>query len=110
MKLFTLAAITLLGLIPQTVIADFRCPTTGRIVKVGMNAYEVETNCGAPAAKADLTTAGALAATPKIEEWTYDFGASQFIRKLRFEGGVLKSVTNGQYGSKIPVEKQENAK
>ena len=34
----------------------------------------------------------------KIEEWTYNFGPDRFIYYLRFENGVLKSITTGDYG------------
>ena len=34
----------------------------------------------------------------RIERWTYNFGPTQFIRYLRFENGVLKKITIGEYG------------
>ena len=34
----------------------------------------------------------------RIEEWTYNFGSTRFIRYLRFENGVLKDMTVGDYG------------
>jgi len=33
-----------------------------------------------------------------IEEWEYNFGATQFIRYLRFENGRLREITTGDYG------------
>ena len=36
--------------------------------------------------------------TIRIEEWTYNFGSTEFIRYLRFENGVLKDITVGGYG------------
>jgi hypothetical protein len=33
-----------------------------------------------------------------VEEWTYDLGPQNFVRKLRFEDGVLVRVDTGWYG------------
>jgi hypothetical protein len=35
---------------------------------------------------------------PTIENWTYNFGSTRFVRYLRFENGVLKRITTGGYG------------
>ena len=35
-----------------------------------------------------------------IDEWTYDFGSTSFIRYLTFEQGKLREVTTGRYGRK----------
>lgn len=34
-----------------------------------------------------------------VSDWIYDFGASRFIRALRFENGVLVAIEEGSYGS-----------
>jgi hypothetical protein len=34
----------------------------------------------------------------RIEEWTYNFGSTRFIRFLRFENGILKEMAVGNYG------------
>jgi hypothetical protein len=34
----------------------------------------------------------------RIEEYRYNFGSTQFIRYLRFENGILKKITVGDYG------------
>jgi hypothetical protein len=34
----------------------------------------------------------------RIEEWTYNFGSTQFLRFLRFENGVLRDISRGGYG------------
>jgi hypothetical protein len=34
----------------------------------------------------------------RIEEWTYNFGSTRFIRFLRFENGLLTDVSRGRYG------------
>ena len=33
-----------------------------------------------------------------VEEWTYNFGPSRFVRYLTFENGRLKRVETGSYG------------
>jgi Protein of unknown function (DUF2845) len=89
---------------PATASAEFRCPNTGKIVKEGMNPYEVESVCGAPAHKQPLSSSvkveGNTVASGQSEEWTYDFGSSQFIQKLEFVNGSLKTITQGDYGTK----------
>ena len=34
----------------------------------------------------------------RIEEWTYNFGSTRFIRFLRFENGILTEMAVGDYG------------
>lgn len=34
----------------------------------------------------------------RIEEWTYNFGSTRFIRYLRFENGILRDISIGGYG------------
>jgi len=34
----------------------------------------------------------------RIEEWTYNFGSTRFIRFLRFENGLLRDLSRGGYG------------
>jgi hypothetical protein len=34
----------------------------------------------------------------RIEEWTYNFGSTRFIRYLLFENGILKDISIGGYG------------
>lgn len=104
-----LALFGLVVLYAQSLLADFRCPSTGKIVSEGMTAYEVEAACGSPSAKNRLNTDASLTGLPAVEEWTYDFGSARLLRKLRFEGGVLKSEEVGSYGtekSAKPTEKK----
>lgn len=99
-KKFILAVVTALS--PIVVNAEFRCPTTSKIVKEGMNQYEVESACGAANAKKVTQQSGVDAqgrSVPLIEEWTYDFGPSSFMRFLVFQGGSLVSVKTGGYGN-----------
>ena len=84
--------------------ADFRCPNSGKIVKIGMSMYEVKLACGEPSFRAiGGNVIGNLTAntgTLGREQWTYDFGASSFLQFFNFDGGALRSVNKGeQYGS-----------
>ena len=36
--------------------------------------------------------------TVDVEEWVYNLGPTRFMRILRFENGILKSIRNGGYG------------
>jgi len=33
-----------------------------------------------------------------VRQWTYNFGARQFMRQLRFENGILKEIETLKYG------------
>jgi hypothetical protein len=33
-----------------------------------------------------------------VEEWVYNLGRTRFMRILRFENGILRSIRNGGYG------------
>ena len=106
MKNYALLSIALLAVsFPQVSLADdFRCPGTKQIVSEGMNPYEVESKCGAPSGRHTLNKTRTLddgtSVTESIgEEWTYDFGPQQFLRKLRFENGVLTQVTTAGKGT-----------
>jgi hypothetical protein len=35
-----------------------------------------------------------------LEEWTYDFGPTNFIRYVTFENGKLRDIATGDYGKK----------
>ncbi len=104
---YSLLLSTLLFSPLQSYADNFRCPNTGKIVEEGMNPYEVVINCGEPAAKTPLSTVnqlvgGSLVSVVQAEEWTYDFGPNQLIRKLHFENGRLKSFVFGDRGVKLP--------
>lgn len=105
MKKIILLGILFAASSPLAVRADsFRCPSTKQIVSEGMNQYEVESKCGAPSGKHSVNasrklTDGTVVTETIGEEWTYDFGPEQFLRKLRFDNGVLTSVTTGGKGN-----------
>ena len=108
MKIYS-AFIGAIVLLPLSSHAEYRCPPSGKIIKEGMSSYEVETACGTPTSKTTLTTGAAIVATPMVEEWVYDFGSSRFIQKLRMEGGVLKSIESGTYGT-VPAAQGKTPK
>jgi hypothetical protein len=81
---------------------------------VGDLMYDVVNNCGAPTSvesgekrmigsgfvpfhTPDGWLRGPLIVT-EIEEWTYNFGPTRFMRILRFENGILTSIRVGGYG------------
>jgi hypothetical protein len=106
MKNLALLLTTLLAVsTPLTSQADdFRCPGSKQIVSEGMNPYEVESKCGAPSGRHTINQTrklddGTSVTEPIGEEWTYDFGPQQFLRKLRFENGVLTKVTTAGKGT-----------
>lgn len=76
---------------------SLRCGTD--LVHVGDNKATVQMKCGEPTAKDSFCkpqTKGGVCET--VDEWTYNPGAGQFIRTLRFESGKLVSITYGDYG------------
>ena len=128
MKLYVTFLLVNALIAPSFVVAEFRCQTTGKIVSEGMSQSDVVANCGEPSGRSTLTspqnqvvtivgnnsgkptdpkangtaennTTVQVTQLPQIEEWTYDFGSSYLTRKLRFEGGILKSDESGSYGT-----------
>ncbi|MEJ6005966.1 DUF2845 domain-containing protein [Paucibacter sp. AS339] len=99
----------------------FRC--NSYVIDAGMHKAEVQQKCGAPSTRDSRTEKriirvrdGALNTTRpgmvngqvleqereilvSIEEWTYNFGPSQFMQLLIFEDGRLKAVQDLGYGN-----------
>jgi len=99
----------------------FRCNSF--VIDEGMHKAEVLKKCGAPSMRDSRTERrilrvrdGAINSTRpgsaqgqvierereilvSIEEWTYNFGPSQFMQLLIFEDGRLKTVQDLGYGS-----------
>lgn len=91
------------------------------VVDVGSPRAEVRAKCGAPsdiyerteyryaddtlrqrildgrAVTEELLQSGRVVPV-QIEEWTYNFGPSRFVRYLTFENGRLKRIETGSYG------------
>ncbi|WP_373691481.1 DUF2845 domain-containing protein [Azonexus sp.] len=69
------------------------------LVYAGDSKAVVLLKCGAPTVKDSFCkpdTRGRVCET--VDEWTYNLGAGQFIRTLRFESGKLISISFGDYG------------
>lgn len=83
---------------------SLRCPETDRIIHDGDTFAEVLSICGEPQFRNESAVVlrrinqFESVAIP-VEEWTYDFGPNKFIQFLRFEGGRLRRITHGSYGS-----------
>lgn len=95
-----------------------RCGT--KLVSDGDTLYDVLSRCGEPKFRlhrVELRTVRSWVSTPctaagtqcgrmvertvevQIDEWTYDFGPTQFIRYVTFEDGRLLRVESGAYGA-----------
>lgn len=113
--LFTVCSLVL----PTVALADgMRCGT--KLVSDGDTLYDVHTRCGDPKFKTrrmEQRTIRDWVSTPcvnsgsqcgrmvertvevQVDEWTYDFGSTQFVRYVTFENGRLLRVDTGSYGS-----------
>lgn len=105
---------TLAAWLPGLAAADaLRCGT--RLVTEGDTRAQVEARCGAPA---DITRRTRLAAPiiwrhgrpyrvgdsaieVVVEEWTYNLGPQRFMRRVRFEDGVVIAVETLGYGFRV---------
>lgn len=98
----TLLFIILTGAISLPASA-LRCGSD--IVTRGDHLLEVLEYCGEPALREEFVVRKPVARQqhhllpdyPVIEpvtvrEWTYDFGPNRFMRKIRFEDGVIKKI------------------
>jgi len=113
-----MAATTLYGAPARAESQGFLCPSSGRLVSVGLRTDEVKKKCREPndvQAHVELRTVretrrryvnGAAADVEvettvevSVEEWFYDFGPSRFTKTLRFEDGRLVYVVEGAKGS-----------
>jgi hypothetical protein len=122
-RLFALALLGLTSLTSEPVVSTafadgMRCGT--KLVSDGDTLYEVHSRCGdpkfsvrrmeqrtvrhwvgGPCAPGAARCGGFVERTieVQIDEWTYDFGSTQFVRYLTFEQGVLVKVDTGSYGN-----------
>lgn len=65
-------------------------------VDTGDSTQTVLRKCGAPAFVYGSTGKSAHARSPAL--WYYDFGPTQLVRVLKFQGGVLASIDTAGYG------------
>jgi Protein of unknown function (DUF2845) len=75
-------------------------------IQTGISQYEILQRCGEPAFKdtrqeEQLTSVDEhhnRLTTNRIDEWTYNFGPTKFLRILKFENGELVDVETGDRG------------
>ena len=90
--------------ISSAVADDFRCPSSGKIVKEGDSQDEVTAKCGRPTSRS-LPSMVTTKVNPRksvsttVEKWTYDFGSNYFVQVLTFEGTTLKQIEHGDHGT-----------
>lgn len=97
----------------------FLCPSSGRLVSVGLRTDEVKKKCREPddvqahvefrtvrESRRRVVNNGAAADVEvettvevSVEEWFYDFGSARFTKTLRFEDGRLVNFVEGAKGS-----------
>jgi len=96
----------------------FLCPTSGRLVSVGLRPEEVRKKCREPDDVQTRVEVRTVRETRRrfsngvaedvvventvevpIEEWFYDFGPSRFTKTLLFENSRLVNVSEGAKGS-----------
>jgi hypothetical protein len=83
---------------------------TGGVITAGDRSYDVLAKCGSPndieahqeevSLRADAEIRGKLFIT--VEEWTYDFGPTQFIRILTIKNGTVTHIQETHYGAPKP--------
>lgn len=112
----TLAIAALLLAAPAVSIADDSMRCGSRLVRQGDGKDKVRSLCGEPT---DVTFQGMIRRAPRheygfgynrydyygqsfvdmpIEIWTYNFGSSKLLRKLRFVGDVLEEIRTDGHG------------
>ena len=110
--LMSTALITVLFILsPAAVLADASFSCNSRIVNQGDLMSEVRAKCGEPADISRRTESQftsrhdknsgieqGISVTIEIEEWVYNFGPHQFIRRLTFRDGKLVRIETGDYG------------
>lgn len=92
--LSALGVLGLLALAPASAAADgMRC---GReLVRDGHRTWDVVKRCGEPTSA--VRRVEALTGIT-YDDWTYDFGRTEFVRHLFFQNGVLVHIAIGEYG------------
>jgi hypothetical protein len=118
--IFSVALLLILILAGGSPAQAFYCGT--RLVNVGDTRFEVMRKCGAPDWVESWEEARYQTQYRKsfpdggksppsyvpfpiiiyvtIEQWTYNFGPTQFIRLLTFENSRLVDIATGDYGSR----------
>lgn len=80
---------------------SLRCGS--KLVMVGDVKSEVVSKCGEPDMRDNITRnvylGGGEYGSKVLEEWTYNFGPSDFFYTLTFDGSTLKTIVRGGRGS-----------
>jgi hypothetical protein len=81
----------------------------GKIVSDGERAYDLVAKCGEPDSRethqedfGDLKLPQRTSVT--VEEWTYNFGPSDFVRIVTVKNGVITRIRTGRYGYEKTAE------
>jgi hypothetical protein len=106
-----LIALHFLAYLPGCAWADeeqstFRCGSY--LIQVGESNYRVLDECGPPSAKesigANLSYPPPPGVFPDLETWIYNRGPTDFIYRLKFQGGSLVNIYRGDRGfGHLPV-------
>lgn len=68
-------------------------------LRPGMSKYELLARCGPPAHRQSwFQGRPGWSANQRVDEWTYNFGSSQFIRHVRLVDGRIERVELGERG------------
>ena len=93
------------AIIPNWCLADeeestFRCGSY--LIQLGDSNYRVLDECGPPMAKEVVGTNTSYAPPPGVfpdlEAWIYNRGPTDFIYRLKFQGGSLVNIYRGDRG------------
>jgi hypothetical protein len=80
-------------------LTSLRCKSG--LIAIGTNKLEVVSKCGEPNSKGTVerrAQGGTRAEYVQIEEWTYNFGRSDFIYVMEIEGASLTAIRRGGRG------------
>lgn len=104
-KVVMISLVLVLSLIPWNAFADdygvksLRCSAGS--VEIGDNKIEVLARCGQPLRKDSIISWFPRHSDhdpAEVEEWTYNFGSSDHIYTMRFEGAELVKINRGGRG------------
>jgi hypothetical protein len=99
--------------VPGVQAATFSCG--GGIISSGDRSIDVLAKCGPPDSKEShqeelsekLDDTAKQKVFINVEEWTYNFGPTQFTRFIILKNGVVTDIRTGNYGYAKPTEPAE---
>lgn len=99
-----LAIIAIINSLSAGAALALRCGD--HLVSIGDSKVEVGAKCGEPMLRSqhnewveEMDGASKRRITKSIDDWTFNFGPTDFIYFLRFENGKLADLRSGGYGS-----------